>query len=147
MTQTCPVCRNSVAADAAVCPNCGFKLAGSTQAFKPVVSEDLATPVINVPPITKSALRVVRGPQIEMVYPLAGKKLVIGRNPQCDIFLNDMTVSRQHAVISPAGESFKIEDTNSFNGVWVNDEVVDSAVLKPGDMVQLGVFCLVYEQE
>ena len=70
----------------------------------------------------------------------------VGRDPQCDIFLNDMTVSREHAEIEVTGEGCVIRDKNSFNGVWVNDRAVEACALKPGDVIQIGAFCLIYRE-
>ena len=67
---------------------------------------------------------------------------------QCDVFLNDMTVSREHAVIEPSTGTFSIRDTNSFNGVWVNNaNIEESYTLVHGDIIQIGAFCLLYQEE
>uniref|UniRef100_UPI002633FBB3 FHA domain-containing protein n=1 Tax=uncultured Ellagibacter sp. TaxID=2137580 RepID=UPI002633FBB3 len=66
---------------------------------------------------------------------------------QCDIFLNDMTVSRSHAVVEPTGDGCTITDDSSFNGVWVNNDNVEARELHEGDVVQIGAFCLVYREE
>jgi len=91
-----------------------------------------------------AVLRVVHGPQIEMTFHLEEGTYTIGRSPQCDIFLNDMTVSRKHALLFPTGKGFSIKDTNSFNGVWINNISVNETVLKDGDIIQIGAFCLMY---
>ena len=46
---------------------------------------------------------------------------VIGRDPSCDIFLNDVTVSRDHAVIEAVGDDIVVRDSGSLNGTYVND--------------------------
>ena len=66
----------------------------------------------------------------------------MGRDPKCDVFLNDMTVSRDHARIEPEGNAFKIIDDDSYNGVWINNENVNSALLHDGDFIQIGAFGL-----
>lgn len=145
MAETCPVCGGPLAQGASACPTCGFKLLGATQRFKPLAFGD------DVPAPAKerheAVLRVVKGPQIGMVFKLGDRPLTIGRNPQCDIFLNDMTVSRSHAVIEPAGDGYVITDDSSFNGVWVNNDNVEARELAPGDVVQIGAFCLIYREE
>ena len=73
--------------------------------------------------------------------------LPVGRSPQCDLFLNDMTVSREHASVEPADGGYVIRDANSFNGVWVNNESVETRRLVSGDVIQIGAFCLVYKEE
>ena len=144
MINVCPVCGTEVAPEDPVCNACGFKLAGSTQSFKPISVAEFDAEGGNQ---SKSAtLRVIRGPQIGSIFALADRPMTVGRNPHCDIFLNDMTVSRSHAKIEPMGSEFCIVDENSFNGVWVNDKAVGRAILNQGDIVQIGVFCLAFEQ-
>ena len=81
-----------------------------------------------------------------MAYALGSEPVTIGRSPQCAIFLNDMTVSRMHATIEPEDGCYVIRDANSFNGVWVNNENVEARTLRPGDFIQIGTFCLQYEE-
>src|SRR5437868_7275067 len=63
----------------------------------------------------------------------SGPRTTIGRSPDCDIFLDDVTVSRAHAVLLERPEGFLIEDQGSLNGTFVNRRRVDSAVLEDGD--------------
>ncbi len=144
MTPVCPVCQSPVEPTDQVCPSCSFHLSGSTQRFQPVGSAK-ATPEVQ-----KSAedatLRMVRGPQVGAVYSLNAPQTTIGRNPQCDIFLNDMTVSRDHAVILRQADALIINDENSFNGVWVNNRTVTHHALRPGDYIQIGKYDFVYEE-
>lgn len=152
MTETstneiCPVCNNPIEADQQTCATCGYHFLGSTQKFKPVdvSSEDI---VANTKKSSANAqLHVVRGPQIAAIFTLDEKPLTIGRSPQCEIFLNDMTVSRQHATVELTDEGHKITDLNSYNGVWVDNNNVESYVLKEGDIVQIGAFCLTYQKD
>ena len=144
MSDVCPVCNNPVTPEDAACPACGFKLLGSTQRFMPVdlTGEDLAAPAAKP---AHGTLRIVRGPQVGTVLELGSSDLSVGRSPECDIFLNDMTVSREHARILSTPEGYRIQDDNSFNGVWVKNENVAEASLHPGDIVQIGAFCLLFE--
>lgn len=147
MSPVCPVCNNPVHDTDASCPACGFKLLGSTQQFEPiVVGQDSAQGSHKAKEVQSASLTIVRGPQIGTTYALDDKVQTIGRDPQCDIFLNDMTVSRSHAQISPSGSGFAISDLSSYNGIWINNENVDSARLYDGDIIQIGTFCLIYEQ-
>ena len=88
----------------------------------------------------------MRGPQTGVELELKEGILTIGRDPSCDLFLNDTTVSRLHARIEVGGKGVVITDQNSFNGVWVNNKSVASRVLADGDIVQIGVFCLLYQE-
>lgn len=145
--ETCPVCGNAVAPQDSACPACGFKLLGSTQRFAPVALESTPAPVPESKPAKQGVLRVIRGPQPQVAFRLPQHAATVGRNPQCDIFLNDMTVSRNHASIEPCASGYLVRDENSFNGVWVNNVSVEQRVLVAGDVVQIGAFCLVYEEE
>ncbi len=145
MSEVCPVCQATVDDGAAVCPQCGFKLLGATQKFQPVSLDD-HVPSSKDEAARRALLRVVRGPQAGVVYELTGDELTVGRNPQCSIFLNDMTVSRMHATIRREDGCFVVHDENSFNGVWVNNQVVQAKALKSGDFIQIGAFCLMFEE-
>lgn len=145
MTQKCPVCNNEIEDDAVSCTFCGYKLHGTTQQFTPLKLgdvEDSGDPVRQ----KRAELRVVRGPQTGIDIEITPGRLTVGRDPACDIFLNDMTVSRQHAAIETDEKGSVIYDTNSYNGVWVNDRMEEACLLKPGDIIQLGAFCLVFRE-
>lgn len=146
MVQTCPVCRMAVEPNAEACPSCGFQLLGKTQAFKPISLDPAGTAAANGP-AAEAVLKVVRGPQTGVAYRLGGDFYSIGRSPRCSIFLNDMTVSREHAVIEREAGCYVISDRNSYNGVWVNNANVEAHTLKPGDFIQIGAFCLLYEEK
>ena len=146
MTEKCPVCNNELAPDDAACPHCGFKLLGSTQRFAPVALPDESFSP-EAKPAAAAALRVVRGPQTGVSIQLGDAPQTIGRSPQRDVFLNDMTVSRQHATITRTERGRLITDEHSFNGVWVNNENVDAHLLQAGDIIQIGAFCLLYQEE
>ena len=145
MTRICPICNNEIPDEVAVCPHCGYHALGSTQSFSPLKFNDSAN-VEREEISQKYDLKIVRGPQTGLDITLSEGTLTVGRDPQCDIFLNDMTVSRKHATIEVGKTGCVIKDDNSFNGVWVNDRNVDVCLLKTGDVIQIGVFCLVYRQ-
>jgi hypothetical protein len=71
-------------------------------------------------------------------------RTTIGRSPDCDIFLDDVTVSRTHAVLLRQDGSFVIEDQGSLNGTFVNKRRIDSASLADGDEVQIGKYRLTF---
>jgi FHA domain/zinc-ribbon domain len=73
-----------------------------------------------------------------------GNRTTIGRSPDCDIFLDDVTVSRNHAVLHRDADSFMIEDQGSLNGTFVNRRRVESAELEDGDELQIGKYRLIY---
>jgi pSer/pThr/pTyr-binding forkhead associated (FHA) protein len=86
------------------------------------------------------ALVVERGPSTGLTYMLREGSTTVGRHPESDIFLNDVTVSRQHCRFVVAGDSVTVEDSGSTNGTYVNDERVDEAMLRAGDDVLIGRF-------
>lgn len=73
---------------------------------------------------------------------LQGTVAILGRDPSCDLVLNDPRCSRRHAVIEAGPQGLSIRDTGSANGIVVNGSKVERAVLKPGDEVRLGEIVL-----
>ncbi|MGH8873429.1 MAG: FHA domain-containing protein [Acidimicrobiia bacterium] len=86
------------------------------------------------------ALIVERGPKTGMTYVLPEGNTTVGRHPESDIFLNDVTVSRQHCRFVVDDDGLMVEDSGSTNGTYVNDARVDKATLKAGDEVLVGRF-------
>ncbi len=76
--------------------------------------------------------------------PLRGEKETIGRHPGSSLFLDDVTVSRNHAVIERTGGAHEIADLASLNGTYVNRQRIERARLRDGDEVQIGKFKLTY---
>ncbi|MCK4268331.1 MAG: FHA domain-containing protein, partial [Actinomycetia bacterium] len=70
-------------------------------------------------------LVVVKGIGVGQTFNIIEDVLVIGRDPKSDIFLDDITVSRKHAVINRENGDLRISDTGSLNGTYVNHERVD----------------------
>ncbi len=89
-------------------------------------------------------LVVLRGPNTGARFLLDDDEVLSGRHPDSDIFLDDVTVSRKHAVFRRTDGSFVVRDVGSLNGTYVNRELVDEAVLATGDEVQIGKFRLVF---
>jgi predicted component of type VI protein secretion system len=73
-------------------------------------------------------------------------RTLIGRSPECDVFLDDVTVSRRHAELVHAGDVFSIRDLGSLNGTYVNRKRIESADLTDGDEVQIGKYRLTFFQ-
>ena len=138
----CPVCNTDVAEGAYTCPQCGFKLQGRTEAFKPIRinDDDQQTSTL----ADQATLTIVAGPQVGNVFTLGNEDITVGRSLSSGIFLNDMTVSRNHCVIECRADGYYVVDQGSFNGVWVNNRNVHEACLKNGDRVNVGTFCLLF---
>ena len=89
-------------------------------------------------------LIVLRGPNTGARFLLDDTEVTTGRGPDRDIFLDDITVSRKHAVFAREEQGFGVRDTGSLNGTYVNKERIDQVSLRTGDEVQIGKFRLVY---
>ena len=74
----------------------------------------------------------------------AGERTRIGRSPDCDIFLDDVTVSRNHAVLIQEGGDFIVEDQGSLNGTFVNRKRIDRSPLTEGDELQVGKYRMTF---
>ncbi len=77
-------------------------------------------------------------------FALDRDKILVGRSPDCEIFLDDVTVSRKHAVLVRNADTFTISDEGSLNGTFVNRRRIDSAQLEDGDEVQIGKYRLTF---
>jgi pSer/pThr/pTyr-binding forkhead associated (FHA) protein len=89
-------------------------------------------------------LIVRKGPQPGERFFIDRPKLDIGRDPKSDIFLNDITVSRNHAMVTCVADEVSVSDAGSTNGTYVNGEIVESARLRDGDVVQIGTFQMLF---
>lgn len=77
-------------------------------------------------------------------FETAGARTLIGRSPDCDVFLDDVTVSRRHAEIVREGDAYVIRDLGSLNGTFVNRHRIESAALADDDEVQIGKYRMTF---
>ena len=75
-------------------------------------------------------------------WKLSNKDYKIGRSSENNIILDDVTVSRNHALLSVNYENIKITDSNSTNGIYVNNVIESNSELKSGDKIQIGKYLL-----
>ena len=87
---------------------------------------------------------MLRGPNTGARFLLDDDEVVSGRHPDSDIFLDDVTVSRRHAIFRRTPEGFVVRDVGSLNGTYVNRELVEAATLTTGDEVQIGKYKLTF---
>jgi hypothetical protein len=145
----CPECGFQNPEAANYCSKCGALLvkdeggAETTQTYTPEEIADDEGPLEEI--AAEGPALVVRsggGRAGEHFIP-QGDRTTIGRSPDNDIFLDDVTVSRKHAVVLESGGELRIEDLGSLNGTFVNRRRIDSATrLESGDEVQIGKYRL-----
>ncbi len=92
------------------------------------------------------ALVITRGPGAGSRYRIERAEVRIGRHPEADVLLDDVTVSRRHALLTVVDGAVVLTDQASLNGTYVGGERVDSHVLSDGDEVQIGRFHLVFQE-
>ena len=100
--------------------------------------------VIKKGPAGPPELRLVENPDVGMSFTVDRDRVSIGRHPESDIFLDDITVSRRHAEIRRQGDGFLLTDTGSLNGTYLNRERIESAPLLSGDEIQVGKYKLLF---
>lgn len=84
---------------------------------------------------------VVRGgDQDGLRFALSDRLTTLGRSVENDISLDDITVSRRHAVLEWTPDGFTIHDNGSLNGTYVNQERITTSTLEHGDEIQVGKF-------
>jgi FHA domain/zinc-ribbon domain len=147
MSVLCTHCGHQNPDDAHFCSNCGRPLEGETTlSVSPVDIEDEGATDVHVPQEElqpgQALLVVRRGPNQGTTFLLDAEMTTVGRLPDSDIFLDDVTVSRRHAEFVRTGATYEIRDVGSLNGTYVNGERVDRTELASGDEVQIGKFKL-----
>lgn len=160
----CTHCGHENPADANFCANCGRPLAAAERddlttgllradlleaalgEAEPAEDADAdpggAISLEELEPGT-ALLVAVRGPNRGARFLLDKDLITVGRHPESDIFLDDITVSRRHAEFRRQGGALTVQDVGSLNGTYVNGERAEQRVLDTGDEVQVGKFKLV----
>ncbi len=163
MSNACPRCGHEGADEDRFCGSCGAPL--SAEAFESLEHTGSITSIISPGPGTASgpmsavgsgrqfelpsgnALLVVhRGPGegAEYVLDQGVGVMSVGRAPEADIFLDDVTVSRHHAEFRHGAGGWSVRDVGSLNGTYVNRVRVEDLQLAGGDEVQIGKFRFVF---
>jgi pSer/pThr/pTyr-binding forkhead associated (FHA) protein len=109
----------------------------------PGPSDDIAVPVGDLPRGTP-VLIVRSGAQAGARFALVASLTRLGRHPESEISLDDITVSRRHAEILRSDNGYELRDSGSLNGTYVNQMRVDQVALQHGDELQIGKFRLVF---
>jgi hypothetical protein len=150
-TVMCKECGERVPDAANFCPACGARLAtehgasDTTTASIDVGALDPHHDVGELPDLEPGTgmLVVVRGPNAGSRFLLDREETTVGRHPDSDIFLDDVTVSRRHATLT-RGQGVVLVDHGSLNGTYINGDRVDERLLATGDEVQIGRFKLLF---
>jgi hypothetical protein len=147
----CPECGFQNPETANYCARCGALLvkdepgSETTMSYTPEEGEEGTAPTLEELGAEGPAL-VVRsgGGRAGEHFVPQGERTTIGRSPDCDIFLDDVTVSRKHAVLVYKDDAFFIEDQGSLNGTFLNRRRIESAELSDDDELQIGKYRLVF---
>jgi hypothetical protein len=151
MAQHCPECGflNDDAAN--FCQKCGAALTrteptggepatatyriGETGELIPVELEEV---------VSHGPALVIRagGGRVGESFPLSRERMTVGRRPDADVFLDDVTVSRDHALLIRRGDDWYLDDCGSLNGTYVNRSRIESHRLEDGDELQVGKYKL-----
>ena len=92
----------------------------------------------------KAMFLINRGESKGAKFLLTDEGATVGRSASSGVFLDDVTVSRAHAVVEKKGTVFVLRDCGSLNGTYVNNESVSEIALKTGDAIQIGKFHLLF---
>jgi hypothetical protein len=145
----CPECGHHNRESARFCGRCGASLielseGEATISFTPPVEPGADSGVMEA--VVEGATLVIRlgGGRAGDQFPVGPVRTSIGRAPQSDVFLDDVTVSRDHAVLEQREDGIHIIDQGSLNGTYVNRERVEDARLSDGDELQIGKYRLAF---
>jgi pSer/pThr/pTyr-binding forkhead associated (FHA) protein len=146
----CTRCGHPNRDDARFCAKCGAPLQDdSTLSLTPIEPDDeghdeFPFPHDNLEP-GQALLMVKRGPNAGSTFLLESELVTAGRNTESEVFLDDVTVSRKHAIFERHDDgSWFVRDVGSLNGTYVNGEQVDETKLATRDEVQIGRFKLTF---
>jgi FHA domain/zinc-ribbon domain len=152
VAQHCPECGFANADGANYCQRCGAFLAGSdpppeatTATYR--VGETGEVEELDLDDVmARGAALVIRagGGRAGESFPLERDRLTVGRRPDSDIFLDDVTVSRDHAILVRRGSDYYLDDCGSLNGTYVNRRRIESHRLVDGDELQVGKYKLAF---
>ena len=156
MARHCPECGFANADGANYCQRCGAFI-GQPEAAPPAESstatyridetgELVPVEIEDVVAQGGGAALVVRagGGRVGESFPLDHDRMTIGRRPDSDVFLDDVTVSRDHALIVRRGDEYHLDDLGSLNGTYVNRRRIESHHLADGDELQVGKYKLTF---
>jgi hypothetical protein len=155
MATLCPECGSANGEGANFCQRCGASLrtdggevgAGDSVTATYRIDESGELVPVELEDVTaRGPALVVRagGGRVGESFPIEGERMSIGRRPDSAVFLDDITVSRDHALLIRRGDDWHLDDCGSLNGSYVNRERIESHRLEDGDELQIGKYKLSY---
>jgi hypothetical protein len=147
----CPECGFVNDESANYCQKCGAYLhpgeEGDSTTMTYAIDETGELKPVDLDEVTaQGAALVIRagGGRVGESFPLDHDRMTIGRRPDSDVFLDDVTVSRDHALLVKRGGDYYLDDLGSLNGTYVNRHRIESHRLEDGDELQVGKFKLTF---
>ena len=145
----CPECGIRNSEGASFCVRCGASLLADQPESATTVSYVPREDDAEVSPFaacSEDGCLVIRsgGGRAGETYVLREERVTIGRHPEAKVFLDDITVSRNHAVVQREGDTWVIVDQGSLNGTFINRRRGDRTVLSDGDEIQIGKYKLTF---
>ena len=158
MALHCPECGFVNAEGANYCSRCGAYLGAAREKATSAQSEpatatyridetgELVPVDVGDVVADEGAALVIRagGGRVGESFPLNADRMTIGRRPDSDIFLDDVTVSRDHALLVRRSGDYYLDDLGSLNGTYVNRHRIESQLLADGDELQIGKWKLTF---
>ena len=145
----CARCGHANQPEARFCSSCGASLEAAPdettltlQAVEAAGAEDELVGYLEGLPPGVGLLVVRHGPSAGSSFRLEHEHTNVGRHPDSEIFLDDITVSRRHVVLDRTPSGYVLRDVGSLNGTYVNHERADEATLHHGDELQIGRYRL-----
>ncbi len=153
MAHHCPECGFVNAEGANYCQKCGAFVGPretpkdpATATYRIAETGELVPVELEEVVAREGAALVIRagGGRVGESFPLESERSAIGRRPDSAVFLDDVTVSRDHALIVRRGGDWHLDDLGSLNGTYVNRHRIESVKLADGDELQVGKYKLTF---
>src|ERR1700677_3510422 len=152
MAQHCTECGFVNDDSANYCQSCGAHLADAAASGEAItatyrIDESGELVPVEIGEVTAHGPALViraGGGRVGESFPVELERMRIGRRPDAEVFLDDVTVSRDHALLISRGEQWYLDDCGSLNGTYVNRSRIESQRLEEGDEVQIGKYKLTF---
>ena len=153
----CNACGKENVDNETVCSVCGLPLSresaeDTTIIYSPhevEIEKNAETVTVSLDELREDSpvLLVLNGPNKGETFRLDKESVLLGRHPEADVFLSDITVSREHARIRKEGATYNLIDNGSLNGTYHNRHEIERAELQDEDEIQIGKFKMMFLRE